>query len=50
MLPDPVLAVYNGITVVRDDPPFPSCSNYDATAWRFVKAYARQGALFWNVA
>jgi len=31
-------------------PPFPSCSNYDAKAWRFVKAYAKSGALFWNVA
>lgn len=31
-------------------PPFPSCSNYDAKAWRFVSAYARPGALFWNVA
>lgn len=31
-------------------PPFPSCSNYDAKAWRFVKAYAGAGALFWNVA
>jgi len=31
-------------------PPFPSCSNYDAKAWRFVKAYAQRGALFWNVA
>lgn len=30
--------------------PFPSCSNYDAKAWRFVRAHARPGALFWNVA
>lgn len=31
-------------------PPFPSCSNYDAKAWQFVKRYATPGALFWNVA
>lgn len=31
-------------------PPFDSCSNYDAKAWRFVRAYAADGALFWNVA
>jgi hypothetical protein len=31
-------------------PPFPSCSNYDAKAWRFVAAHAQPGALFWNVA
>lgn len=31
-------------------PPFPSCSNYDAKAWRFVRAHATPGALFWNVA
>lgn len=31
-------------------PPFPSCSNYDAKAWRFIKQYAQPGALFWNVA
>lgn len=30
-------------------PPFPSCSNYDAKAWRFLKAHGRPGALFWNV-
>jgi hypothetical protein len=34
--------------VVR--PPFPSCDNYDAKAWRFIRAHARPGALFWNVA
>lgn len=34
----------------RLPPPFPSCSNYDAKAWRFIKAEARPGALFWNVA
>ena len=31
-------------------PPFPSCPNYDAKVWRFMKANARPGALFWNVA
>jgi len=31
----------------RVRPPFPSCPNYDAKAWRFVKD--RPGALFWNV-
>ena len=31
-------------------PPFPSCPTYDAKAWRFLKAHARPGALFWNVA
>lgn len=31
-------------------PPFPSCSNYDAKVWRFIKEYAAPGALFWNVA
>lgn len=31
-------------------PPFPSCSNFDAKAWRFVAEHARSGALFWNVA
>jgi hypothetical protein len=31
-------------------PPFPSCSNYDAKAWRFVRRYASKGAIFWNVA
>lgn len=31
-------------------PPFPSCSNYDAKAWRFLKQHATSGTLFWNVA
>ena len=31
-------------------PPFPSCSNYDAKAWRFLCERAAPGALFWNVA
>lgn len=34
----------------RQPPPFPSCSNYDAKAWRFVLRHAAEGALFWNVA
>lgn len=34
----------------RERPPFPSCSNYDAKAWRFVSRHASPGALFWNVA
>ena len=31
-------------------PPFPSCSNFDAKAWRFIRQRAAPGALFWNVA
>jgi len=31
-------------------PPFPSCSNYDAKAWQFIRRHAKPGALFWNVA
>lgn len=31
-------------------PPFPSCGNYDAKAWRFIVERATPGALFWNVA
>jgi hypothetical protein len=34
----------------KQPPPFPSCSNYDAKAWRFIKERAQPGALFWNVA
>jgi hypothetical protein len=34
----------------KERPPFPSCANYDAKAWQFIKARARSGALFWNVA
>jgi hypothetical protein len=30
-------------------PPFPSCSNYDAKAWDFIRKHASPGALFWNV-
>jgi hypothetical protein len=36
--------------VARIRPPFPSCDNYDAKAWSFVKEWAKSGALFWNVA
>lgn len=32
-----------------DPPPFPSCSNYDAKAWRFIREHAAEGALFWNL-
>jgi hypothetical protein len=31
-------------------PPFPSCTNYDAKAWRFIIENAKPEALFWNVA
>jgi len=31
-------------------PPFPSTSNFDAKAWRFVSRQASPGSLFWNVA
>ena len=31
-------------------PPFPSCGNYDAKAWRFILDQATTGSLFWNVA
>lgn len=34
----------------RYPPPFPSCSNYDAKAWRFIREQAKPDALFWNVA
>lgn len=34
----------------RIPPPFPSCGNYDAKAWRFIRTQAQPGALFWNVA
>jgi len=34
----------------KHPPPFPSCANYDAKAWRFIRQYASPGALFWNVA
>jgi len=31
-------------------PPFPSCLNYDAKAWRHIASKASNDALFWNVA
>lgn len=34
----------------RVRPPFPSCVNYDAKAWQFIREQASPGALFWNVA
>lgn len=34
----------------RQPPPFPSCGNYDAKAWRFVRTLAEPNSLFWNVA
>jgi hypothetical protein len=36
----------------RNPPPFPSCSNYDAKAWRFILQHATRGrnVLMWNVA
>lgn len=34
----------------KNPPPFPSCSNYDAKAWKFIKQHASKDALFWNVA
>ena len=33
----------------KDAPPFPSVPTYDAKAWKFVREYASEGALFWNV-
>ena len=30
-------------------PPFPSSLTYDRKAWGFIKEYASNGALFWNV-
>jgi hypothetical protein len=37
-------------TVQDSSPPFPSCDNYDAKAWRFIQAHGADDALFWNVA
>lgn len=34
----------------KEPPPFPSTSNYDAKAWRFISRHATPGAVFWNVA
>jgi hypothetical protein len=51
---DAVSGLYLAPERFEDDakapPPFPSCPNYDAKAWRFIKAHAAPGALFWNVA
>jgi len=33
----------------EDAPPFPSVSNYDAKAWKYMREHASEGALFWNV-
>ena len=33
-----------------EPPSFPSCENYDAKAWAFIRRHAKPGALFWNVA
>lgn len=33
----------------RVKPPFPSCSNYDAKGWEYVKRLGRGRVLFWNV-
>ena len=33
----------------KSPPPFPSCENYDAKAWQFIRRHASPGALFWNV-
>ena len=35
--------------VAEEPPPFPSCANYDAKAWRFFSRFAKDGAVFWNV-
>lgn len=34
----------------KHPPPFPSNRNYDAKAWQFIRRYAPEGSLFWNVA
>jgi hypothetical protein len=33
----------------RRPAPFPSCPNYDRKAWHLAEAWAKPGALFWNV-
>lgn len=33
----------------QQPPPWPSCDNYDAKAWRFMREHASPGALFWNL-
>jgi hypothetical protein len=30
-------------------PPFPSCSNYDAKCWEYIKRHSSGRVLFWNV-
>ena len=32
-----------------ESPPFPSSLTYDSKAWSFIREYASDGALFWNV-
>lgn len=54
-MPNPGRAfLYTAPEEFEDDasepPPFPSCSNYDAKAWQFIRRHASDGALFWNVA
>jgi hypothetical protein len=34
----------------KDAPPYPSVATYDAKVWKFARAYAKPGALIWNVA
>jgi cysteine synthase len=34
----------------KHPPPFASCANFDAKAWRFITQHASPNALFWNVA
>lgn len=36
--------------IAGEAPPFPSALEYDAKAWKWVKSYAKNGAIFWNVA
>lgn len=33
----------------RNPPPFPSCKNYDAKVWQFMKQFGHAGALMWNL-
>jgi hypothetical protein len=33
----------------KEAPPFPSCDNYDAKVWSFIREHGADGALFWNV-
>lgn len=34
----------------KEPPPYPSCGNYDAKLWSFVRRFGNPGALVWNVA